>query len=165
MATPVKNTAQALRRMTHGASISRLVIGQLPDCMKRQLSTARKYRRDLEQVVLAAKGEVTLTDAHWVDECIAAENHCAIMRWLLRTRLDKMSAEAIISCSREILKAKTARNKAFAELKLDKSEQDMLATLYLTPDEPEPTDVGDEPSDADNAAGAKPESQPEETQS
>lgn len=140
MATPATNPApdykQAIRRMSHGGTISRLTIGQLPDVMKRQLATSRKYRRELEALVVEVKGSVNLTDAHWLDEAVGAETHCAVCRWLLRERITTMSAETILMCSREILKAKNARNKAFERLGLDRNEQDILTALYaMHPDD------------------------------
>src|SRR5262245_59686870 len=76
---PRYGNTNALR---NGTRIERLTLGDLPDRMRRHLATARHYRRTLEQLVLATKGEVSLIDAHWIDEAASAEIHSGICRWL-----------------------------------------------------------------------------------
>ncbi len=73
-----------LNAATHGGILTRLTLGELPTKMRRQLSPARAYRRDLEAAVMNVKGEVNLSDAHLIDEAAAAEIHASICRWLLR---------------------------------------------------------------------------------
>jgi hypothetical protein len=87
--------------------------------MRRQTQAARKYRRGLEALVYEAKGEVNTTDAHLIDEAAAAEVHASVCRWLLRTRLAKMSVSDVARCSEQILKSKTIRNRAVERLKID----------------------------------------------
>jgi hypothetical protein len=100
--------------------------------MRRQLQSARKYRRELEALVAQAKGGiVNATDAHLVNEAVTAEIHATVCRWLLRTRLDKMSVSDVAKCSGEILKAKTIRNRAVERLGLDRDKaDDVIEALY-----------------------------------
>jgi len=102
-----------------GGGITRLTLGELPNTMRRQLQNARKYRRFVEGLVVEAHGGVSATQAHLIDEAAAAEVHASVCRWLMRTRLEKMSVADIARCSEQILKSKTIRNKAIERLKLD----------------------------------------------
>jgi hypothetical protein len=103
----------------NGGSLTRLTIGELPQTMRRQMQMARKYRRGLEALVMEAKREVNATDAHLIDEATGAEVHASVCRWLLRTRLDKMSVADVARCSEQIMKARAARNRAVERLGLD----------------------------------------------
>ena len=58
---------------------------------------------------METKEEISATDAHLIDEATTAEVHAAICRWLLRTRIDKMTVGDIARCSEQVVKAKTAR--------------------------------------------------------
>lgn len=157
------DTKQALRRMKNGASVHRLTIGELPDVMRRQLATSRRYRRELEQLVAEVKGEVSVIDAHYVDEAVGAETHAALCRWLLRERLQSMTTADIVICSKEILKSKGVRNRAVEQLALDRVQADAIDALYHikgdatpTPDAtPDQSPASDTFGDSD-AAGANP---------
>jgi hypothetical protein len=46
----------------------------------------------------------------------ADEVHASVCRWLLQECLDKMTASDIVACIREILKARSGRNKAVEQL-------------------------------------------------
>jgi hypothetical protein len=113
----------------NGTRISRLTLGELPNTMRRQLQSARKYRRYLEQLTVDAHGEVNATQAHLIDEATAAEVHAAVCRWLLRTRLDTMKAADIARCSEQIMKAKTTRNRAIERLNLNAPPPDPWAVI------------------------------------
>lgn len=108
-----------LNSTRNGTGISRLTLGELPQTMRRQTQQARKYRRQLEAVTVDAKGSISTTDAHLIDEAAAAEVHASVCRWLLRTRLDKMTVSDVARCSEQIVKAKTIRNRAVERLGLD----------------------------------------------
>jgi hypothetical protein len=102
-----------------GQGLRRLTLGELPTTMRRQTQQARKYRRGLEELVVTKHGDISPTHAHLIDEASAAEVHACVCRWLLRTRLKDMSVSDVARCSAEILKAKTARNRAVERLQLD----------------------------------------------
>lgn len=128
----------------HGGDVVRLPIGEMPATMRRQLQGVRRYRRELESLVRDAKGEVNSTDAHLVNEACTAEAHAAVCRWLLRTRLEKMSVGDVAKCSSEILKAKTTRNRAVERLGLDHdAADDVLTVLYARPALPAPAKEGE----------------------
>ena len=103
--------------------------------MRRQTQAARKYRRGLEALVMAAKGEVNATDAHLIDEAAAAEVHASVCRWLLRTRLEKMSVSDVARCSEQIVKAKASRNRAVERLKIDAPPPNPWDIIDVPPDE------------------------------
>lgn len=122
-----------LNSARNGRTIRRLSIGELPKTMRRQTAAARKYRRELETLVASIKGEVTATDAHLIDLASGAEIHSAVCKWLLRERLPKMTVQDIVTCSREILKARETRNKAVSKLQIDPNENTLTA-LYTIPE-------------------------------
>ncbi len=113
---PPKGSINAVK---NGTSLTRLTLGELPKTMRRQMQAARKYRRTLEVLVVNAKKEVNATDAHLIDEAASAEVHASVCRWLLRTRLEKMTVGDIARCSEQIVKAKAARNRAVERLHID----------------------------------------------
>ena len=127
--------AANLNSTRNGTSISRLTLGELPTTMRRQTQQARKYRRTLESLVLGAKGEVSATDTHLIDEAATAEVHASVCRWLLRTRLEKMTVSDVARCSEQIVKAKAARNRAVERLGLDMAEKPW-DVLDVTAEEP-----------------------------
>lgn len=120
-----------LNASKNGTRLTRLTLGELPQTMRRQTQQARKYRRDLEALVVDVKGEVNATDAHLIDEATTAEVHASVCRWLLRTRLDKMTVADVARCSEQILKSKTIRNKAVERLGLERDRMaDAIDVLY-----------------------------------
>jgi hypothetical protein len=138
-----------LNAARNGGRLTRLTLGELPLSMRRQTREARKYRRGLEGLVFDEKGEVTPTDAHLIDEAATAEVHAAVCRWLLRERLDTMSVQDVLTCSREILKAKTTRNRAVERLGIGE-RPDAIDALY----NPIPDDPPESPQDAPGTAGS-----------
>lgn len=108
-----------LNSTRNGTKLTRLTLGELPKTMRRQTQNCRKYRRDLEDLVLSIRVAITPTDAHLIDEATTAEVHASVCRWLLRTRIDTMTVSDITRCSEQIVKATTARNKAVERLNLD----------------------------------------------
>src|SRR5437016_2197450 len=115
----------------NGAMIDHLPIGELPQTMHRQLRNVRAYRRELEQLVVEAKGKVGPTDAHLINEAIAGDTHATICRWLLRTRLDKMTVGDIAKFSGEIMKGRVARNRAVERLGLDVKPEPKTLKDYI----------------------------------
>lgn len=122
-----------LNASKNGVRISRLVLGELPSTMRRQLQSARKYRRYLEQQCVDVHGEVNTEHAHLIDEAAAAEVHASVCKWLLRTKLETMSVSDIAKCSEQILKAKTVRNKAVERLKLNAPPESPWSVIDVSP--------------------------------
>ena len=133
-----------LNATKNGTGMTRLTIGLLPTTMRRQMVSARKYRRSLEQVTLDAKGGINTLDAHLIDEATAAEVHASVCRWLLRTRLEKMSTSDIARCSEQILKAKSVRNKAIERLDLDAPPPNPWQALDVESEESDEVDDDDD---------------------
>lgn len=129
-----------LNASKNGTSLTRLTLGELPTTMRRQTQTARKYRRSLEALVMEAKGLVNATDAHLIDEATGAEVHASVCRWLLRTRLDKMTVGDVSRCSEQIMKARAVRNRAVERLELNRPPPDPWAVI----------DVSSSPSDLED---------------
>ena len=136
-----------LNNAKNGTRLERLTLGELPKTMRVQQSAVRKYRRALESLVTDAKGQVSTTDAHLIDEATTAEVHAAICRWLLRTRIDKMTVGDVARCSEQVVKAKHARNCAVSALHLDApTPAPWLGALELPAPEPADTGTTDEGS-------------------
>jgi hypothetical protein len=113
-----------------GLSRKRLVIGELPAKLRGVRTEGRMYRRAIEAEVLKFR-EITTTDSHHVDTASAATVHAAICRWLLRNKLAEMSTSDILACSREIVRAKQARDAAVKALELDAKPEPITLEAYV----------------------------------
>lgn len=112
--------------MRHG-----LRAGKLPhDCQHVEIQ-CNLLRRQLEDAVVTARGEVTLLDAANIQTAIKWERHGALaLRWL-RVQGDQLKPTDQLTFSREIARASTERDKALAALKLDRDAKDgILDALY-----------------------------------
>jgi len=125
-------TAQ-LNALRNGKKLARVSLGDLPAPLRKQLRNTRRYRRELEELTVEAKGEITPTDAHYINEVTACETHASVCKWLLRTKLDAMSTSDILKCSSEILKSQMARSRAIERLRLDAQPADMWAVIDNPP--------------------------------
>ena len=128
-----KNNTNALKT---GARSKRLTLGELPKAMLSVKREGRAYRRELERVVLAAKGEISTVDSHHIDSASAATVHAGICRWILRHKIDEMRAADVLAASREIVKAKQARDASVRALELDQPE----ANPWVVDEPEEPND-------------------------
>jgi hypothetical protein len=149
--TPRNGTTKAmslrsLNNLRNGARIIRLALGELPPCLHRVTRYCRQYRKILEvEVAQANGGEVSLTAAHWIDCAAGHEQHLQLMRWLLRERLENMTISDVVKCSSAMASARDARNRAVAQLGLDRdSFQDAINSLYKLP-APKVGEHSDEP--------------------
>lgn len=142
------NTANLRNGSRADRTAHRLQLGELPKPMARVTRDARAYRRALEAAVLEQHGEISLTHAHWIDAAAGFEAHAAVCRWVLRQKLDAMSASDIIAASREMARSRERRNAALKELGLDRPDDDDVAALYsLAPEPDEAETTGDSPDD------------------
>lgn len=107
-----------LNRLKNGRHLRPLKIGELPKPLERVTRDARRYRRYLETRVEQEHGRLNDEHHHLIDEACANEVHAAVCRWLLRTKIETMSAADILACSRDIPKVKRERNRAVERLKL-----------------------------------------------
>lgn len=112
-----------------GSQVRRLTVGNLPLSMIAVTREGLAYRREMEAAVVAAKGEISLTDAHHIDTASAATIQAAVCRWLLRNKIetkdeagkvvDRMSSAEIRANLSDITKAKRERDAAVRLLKID----------------------------------------------
>jgi len=116
---PKVGNLNALKNGTGHHNKRRLTVGELPQQMISVKREGRKYRRDLEEEVLAVKDEINLVDAHLIDTAAAATIQAGICRWLLRNRINDMSVNDIRGCTADAVKAKERRDKAVLQLHLD----------------------------------------------
>ena len=89
---------------------------------------------------MEAKGGISVIDAHLIDSAAAGTMHAGVCLWLLRERFESMDSNDILRCSEQLLKAKQARDKSVALLKLDNAQYDPIDALYAT----DPDDEGDD---------------------
>jgi len=93
--------------------------GQLPKDCKYIEMRLNRFRRCLEDALLATRSEVTITDAAIIQTCLRWERHSALaQRWLVKAN-DELKPVERLSFSREIARASSERDKAIATLKLD----------------------------------------------
>lgn len=95
-----------------------LAVGTLPREMEACKKAAIRYRQYLENAVLDLRGELNCDDVHEIDLAVTCELHVHITRWLLRNRLDTLSATEIAALSAGMPKAKERRNRAIHRLRL-----------------------------------------------
>ncbi len=133
-----KGNINAMKNATR-STVRRLVVGEFPKQLNHVKIEGRKYRLALENAVLDAHGEVTITACHLIDTASSATVHAGICRWLLRQKISTMSTADILACSREMLRAKQARDIAVRQLKLDRDDRNVIDALYTT--EPDPLDT------------------------
>ncbi len=124
-ATPASRERYVAAKARTGSRIDRrrLVVGELPPKMIAVKREGRKYRRELEQAVIDAHGEISVTQSHLIDTATAATIHAGICRWILRNKVESMSAAEIMTASKNIASAKADRDRAVKQLDLDKPPQ------------------------------------------
>ena len=114
-----------------GKQALRLVLGTLPASLARVERDAYEYRRTLEQAVLEAHGEITLTMAHAIDTAARWFRHGqAALAWLVDHEPDMDHAQRL-AYSTAVAKAATERDRAVDRLVLDRDQtQDLIARMY-----------------------------------
>ena len=130
MAAPKFN----LNAIRNGTRLVRLTVGELPTKLQSVKREGRRYRVCLEDAVTEAHGEVSVMAAHNIDTATQGMIHAGICRWLLRDRIEKMSASDILATSREMLKAKETRDRSVKALGLDRDDRNIIDALYSSPD-------------------------------
>ena len=115
--------------MGHG-----LKAGKLPDDCKYIEIRINNFRRQLEDAVIAVRGEPTMTDAAHIQTALRWERHgCLAQRWLQK-EYDKLKAADRLLFSREICRASAERDKAVRELKLTRDEvKDLWSVIDAKP--------------------------------
>ncbi len=115
--------------MRHG-----LTAGKLPQGCQYIENALNSFRRQLEDIVLENKGSISLLDAAAIQTALKWERHGALaLRWLNKAG-DKLKPMESMSFSREIAKASTERDKALANLGLNRNKVvDAWALIDVAP--------------------------------
>lgn len=117
--------APKIGNLRHG-----LLAGKLPPKLHFIERRLQGFRRNLEQAVIDVRGEVTVTDAAFIQTCYRHERHALLCQRWLTTELDKLKPMERLHFSREIARASGERDKALAALRLDESKEDLFDRLY-----------------------------------
>ncbi len=106
-------------------------IGKLPDCMAYLEHQLNNFRRQLEDAVMLAKGDVNITDASLINSALKWEYHGRqAQRWLAQ-KADELSPDQQLRFSAEVAKASDARDKAIRALNLDAPPEAPTLSSYL----------------------------------
>lgn len=122
---PARNNRNAMR---HGLSA-----GKLPEGCAYVEDRINVFRRKIEDCVVQAKAEISLTDASIINTAVKWERHGMLASHWLRTQYDELSAADRLKYSEQIAKASDSRDRAIGRLKLDEVKQGILDTLYARP--------------------------------
>jgi len=131
---PPKGNRNAIR---HG-----LKAGQLPRDAKYIEYRLNQFRRQLEDAVIDAKGQVSIADAASIQTALRWERHAALaLRWLTK-QCAELKPEQRLTFSREIARASAERDKAIAALRLD-NDEDRAPWLLPAPSVADDTEDGE----------------------
>lgn len=145
VSAPLGNT----NAVKHGLTASRhsLVLGNMPQSLKKVERLACAFRRELEAAVVAEKGHITLLDAARIQTATRLETTCMLARrWLLEALADLREAERL-AYLREINRASVERDRTLRALGLDSHGVETADALYEAM--PPLDDANDEPGDDD----------------
>jgi len=121
---PKKRTGQGRKgaQANNRSSIRHgLTAGKLPKGCQHIENSLNNFRRQIEDLVLAAKGAISMDDAAAIQTALRWERHGALaLRWLTK-RGDELKPLDQLAFSREIAKASTERDKSLSALGLHKS--------------------------------------------
>lgn len=126
---PVANM-NGLKNGSRVGSKHRLIIGKLPKEMQSVVQRACRYRRDIEAATMDSHAGIDIEASHTIDLATQCEMQAAIMRWVLRERLDKLTVSDIVQIAESMTKAKKTRNTAVKALKLRAGGRDALDDIY-----------------------------------
>jgi len=114
-----------------------LFAGQLPKGCQHIENRTLKLRKQIEDLLLEIKGEVSLIDAASVQTALRWERHGLLcQRWLTK-EFKTLSPSDRLNFSREIARASGERDKALDRLGIDKLTIDPWAALDAPPVNPE----------------------------
>jgi hypothetical protein len=101
-----------------------------PGCKYIELQV-NSLRRQIEEAVMAAKGEITITDAAAINSILKWERHGKLANHWLRKECDKLSASDRLRFSEAIAKASDYRDRNIRLLGLDRDQHDdLMQELY-----------------------------------
>jgi hypothetical protein len=119
MPAPVANT----NALTHG-----MAAGALPPGCGHVVKATKALRTSLQNAVMAARGQVSITDAAAINTAIRFERLAMLAQRWLRLSCDTMSHDQRLAYAREVARASAERDKAIRSLKLD-ADADPMAAL------------------------------------
>jgi hypothetical protein len=89
-----------------------------------------RFRRIVENAVIKLRGEISLSDASFIDAAYKWEKHSRLAARWLTENYDTLAPVDRITFSREMARAVDLRNKAIAELRLNESQADALDAAF-----------------------------------
>jgi hypothetical protein len=105
--------------------------GKLPAELAYLENKLNAFRRQLEDTVLAAKGEIALADAAAINTALKWEKHGALAQRWLTTQYAELKPADRLNFSREVARASTERDKALAALRLNVKPEPLDLKSYL----------------------------------
>ena len=93
--------------------------GKLPGHLEYIEKRVNKQRRELEALVIARKGDVSVMDAAAINSVLKWERHGVLANHWLREQDATLSAADKLKFSEAVAKASDNRDRALAKLKLD----------------------------------------------
>lgn len=114
--------------LTHGLRASTL--GSVPAGASYVGKLLHEFRRQLEAVVMGAKGEISFTDACHVNTASRHEKHALLAGRWLKLHAATMTHDQRLAYSAAVGKASESRDRAIAALKLDCDSGSVLDQLY-----------------------------------
>lgn len=106
--------------------------GSLPKRLKYIEVRLNCFRRNVESLVVAQKGEVSLLDAARINTALRHERHAILAQHWLRVEGERMAASDRLRFSEAIGKASDSRDKALVALGLDKQTDVPWLTVGTT---------------------------------
>ena len=98
-----------------------LTASLLPKDAKHIQNRMNAFRRNVEDAVLEAKGDVSLIDAAHIQTAMRWERHALLAQRWLNKKYDEFTPETFMGFSREIAKASAERDKALDTLRIDRN--------------------------------------------
>jgi hypothetical protein len=130
--TPMKTTRKPGLDGNRNALRHGLKSGKLPAGCQYVENRLNAFRRQLEDQILALRGEITLLDAANIQTAIRWERHGCLAQLWLRMAGTKLKPMDQLNFSREIARASTERDRALERLSLVKdTTQDAIDALYI----------------------------------
>lgn len=110
----------------HGLQASKLP----PNCMYIE-NRLNKFRRELEDRVITARGQVTMTDAAHIQSALRWERHSALCARWLRIEGQELKPADRLQFSREVARSSSERDKSIKALDLDAPVETITLAEYL----------------------------------
>jgi hypothetical protein len=116
--------------VTHGGTCQALCLGRLPKRYRSVKKEVAGLGNALADAVVAARGQVDLTDQAVLQTILRAESHCKLCQKLL-CETQNLDPDKAVSLSREIYKASSSRDKAITALGLGRRAKTTIKNLIL----------------------------------